>query len=425
MNIIESLEIDGFWGVKKLIIKFNSDLNFIIGHNGSGKTTAINMLAAALRADFQHLYLANFNKITIKLKKIGKNQKPIIEVVKEEDPIMGSINIKYNIKQHSKDKGRSFGVEGPLDSRIYRDHNSLRRMQPMEEGGRLEAMLRDIVETNWLSINRSSIDIQKRSMRDEISESPIDTKLKQISRSFANYFSLLSAKADIETKNFQEQNFLSMLRGDQKTHSIFLEAGEQNEDKENLVGVLNDMGVTKSKSSRTVENFYKSVETAKKKISPGQGINLNDAITLADAQRIRVMIERWRDLNTSRLDIFRPRSDFIEIMNSLFSNKLLSFDERNIPQIRLPHGSEVDINTLSSGEKQLFIILGEALLQEKRRVVFISDEPELSLHVIWQSKLFENIRAINPNCQVITATHSPDIIGPFKSKVIKVEDCFQ
>jgi len=99
--------------VKKLRIRFNSDLNFIIGHNGSGKTTAINILAATLKADFQHLYAANVKKITIKLKTIGKNQKPIIEVVKDEDPVMGSVNIKYVIKLNSADKGRSFGVEGP------------------------------------------------------------------------------------------------------------------------------------------------------------------------------------------------------------------------------------------------------------------------------------------------------------------------
>lgn len=423
MNIIESFEVDGFWGVKKLRIKFNSDLNFIIGHNGSGKTTAINMLAATLKADFQHLYAANFNKITIKLKTIGKNQKPIIEVIKEEDPGMGSVSIKYFIKLNSHDKGRSFGVEGPLDNRIYRDHPSIRRMQPMEEGGRLELILKDIVETNWLSIHRSSVDVQKRSMREEISDSPIDVKLKQISRAFANYFSLLSAKADVETKNFQEQTFLSMLQGEQRSSTIFQEARQQAEDKDNLVGVLLEMGVSRSKSTRTVETFYKSVEAAKKKVS-NRGLDLADALTLADSQRIRAMIGRWRDLNRSRADIFLPRSNFVEIMNELFAGKSISFDERNIPKIRLPHGDEVDIGTLSSGEKQLFIILGEALLQEGREVVFISDEPELSLHVVWQSSLFENIRAINPNCQVITATHSPDIIGPFTSKVIKVEDCF-
>lgn len=423
MNIIESFEVDGFWGVKKLKIKFNSDLNFIIGHNGSGKTTAINMLAATLKADFPYLYAANFSRLVIKLKTIGKNQKPTIEVTKEEDPLMGSINIKYLIKLNTSDKGRSFGVEGPLDSRIYRDHSSIRRMQPLEEGGRLELILKEIVETNWLSIHRSAIDAQKRTLREEVMDSPIDAKLKQISRAFANYFSLLSAKADIETKNFQEQTFLSMLQGEQRSASIFLEAQQQAEDKENLVGALLEMGVSRTKATRTVDSFYRSVETAKKKASD-KGVTLADALTLADSQRIRGMIGRWRELTGSRAAIFQPRSNFVAIMNTLFSGKTVSFDERNVPKIKLPQGDEVDIQTLSSGEKQLFILLGEALLQEKREVVFISDEPELSLHVVWQSSLFENIRAINPNCQVITATHSPDIIGPFKTKVIKIEDCF-
>jgi ABC-type cobalamin/Fe3+-siderophores transport system ATPase subunit len=112
-------------------------------------------------------------------------------------------------------------------------------------------------------------------------------------------------------------------------------------------------------------------------------------------------------------------------MNRLFLQKSIAFDERNIPKIKLPTGEEVEISTLSSGEKQLFIILGEALLQENRNVVFISDEPELSLHVKWQGTLFENIRSINPSCQVITATHSPDIIGPYSKKVIKIEECFR
>ena len=125
MNIIESFDVEGFWGVKRIRIKFNSDLNFIIGLNGSGKTTAINMLAATLKADFQHLYIASFTKILVKLKTVGKNQKPTIEVTKEEDPIMGSVSIKYFVKLHTNDKGRSFGVEGPLDSRIYREHTSV------------------------------------------------------------------------------------------------------------------------------------------------------------------------------------------------------------------------------------------------------------------------------------------------------------
>ncbi len=216
-----------------------------------------------------------------------------------------------------------------------------------------------------------------------------------------------------------------MLQGERRSASIFLEARDQQEDKENLVAVLMEMGVSQGKSTRSVDSFYKAVDAARKKFNADQAIGLADAITLADSQRMKVMISRWRELDESRASIFRPRSNFIDIMNGLFSGKSISFDERNIPKIKLPHGDEVDVGTLSSGEKQLFIILGEALLQEKREVVFISDEPELSLHVKWQGSLFENIRTINPNCQVITATHSPDIVGPFKSKIIEIEDCFQ
>lgn len=111
-------------------------------------------------------------------------------------------------------------------------------------------------------------------------------------------------------------------------------------------------------------------------------------------------------------------------MNSLFSGKELHFDQRNIPTIHLLRGDQARIDSLSSGEKQLFILLGEALLQEGRPVVFISDEPELSLHVAWQSVLFENVRKLNPSCQIICATHSPDIVGHFQDRVIQVEDCF-
>ena len=38
------------------------------------------------------------------------------------------------------------------------------------------------------------------------------------------------------------------------------------------------------------------------------------------------------------------------------------------------------------------------------------DEPEISLHMDWQEKLIKYIRELNPNAQLIIATHSPAII---------------
>ena len=47
---------------------------------------------------------------------------------------------------------------------------------------------------------------------------------------------------------------------------------------------------------------------------------------------------------------------------------------------------------------------------------FVADEPELSLHVTWQEKLLKSITALAGRCQVIVATHSPDIAGGFLTK---------
>jgi predicted ATPase len=75
---------------------------------------------------------------------------------------------------------------------------------------------------------------------------------------------------------------------------------------------------------------------------------------------------------------------------------------------------------LSSGEKQLLILLAEALLREASPVVYVADEPELSLHVEWQEKLITSLVELAQNLQVLVATHSPDIVGPYRSKVIKL-----
>lgn len=66
---------------------------------------------------------------------------------------------------------------------------------------------------------------------------------------------------------------------------------------------------------------------------------------------------------------------------------------------------------LSSGEKQLLIILLTALVQDNQPCIMIMDEPEISLHTDWQELLIRHIRQLNPNIQLIIATHSPAIVA--------------
>lgn len=51
MYILDKVIIDSFWGNKTVTLNFKEDANFLIGVNGSGKTTIINLIAASLNAD--------------------------------------------------------------------------------------------------------------------------------------------------------------------------------------------------------------------------------------------------------------------------------------------------------------------------------------------------------------------------------------
>jgi predicted ATPase len=39
------------------------------------------------------------------------------------------------------------------------------------------------------------------------------------------------------------------------------------------------------------------------------------------------------------------------------------------------------------------------------------DEPELSMHIDWQHELLTSMHTVNPEAQVIAATHSPEIMA--------------
>ncbi len=65
---------------------------------------------------------------------------------------------------------------------------------------------------------------------------------------------------------------------------------------------------------------------------------------------------------------------------------------------------------LSSGEKQMLIILLTVLVEDDQPYVLFMDEPEVSLHIEWQKRLIDLILELNPNVQIILTTHSPAVV---------------
>ncbi|MCK5867089.1 MAG: ATP-binding protein, partial [Mycoplasmataceae bacterium] len=101
---------------------------------------------------------------------------------------------------------------------------------------------------------------------------------------------------------------------------------------------------------------------------------------------------------------------FLAIIDELFleTNKRVNFNKEELEF--LLGDKEINAYQLSSGEKQLLIILLTVLIQDNKPSILLMDEPEISLHIEWQRKLIKYIRELNPNVQLIIATHSPDII---------------
>ena len=110
---------------------------------------------------------------------------------------------------------------------------------------------------------------------------------------------------------------------------------------------------------------------------------------------------------------FEPSKKKIEINRS--TNKLaFTFTNSN---------EEITLEDLSSGEKQLLIILFKVFLKENKPTILLMDEPEISLHIEWQAQLINAIQELNPNCQIILSTHSPSIFADgWGDKLVFMED---
>ncbi|HCC51918.1 MAG TPA: ABC transporter ATP-binding protein [Porphyromonadaceae bacterium] len=134
---------------------------------------------------------------------------------------------------------------------------------------------------------------------------------------------------------------------------------------------------------------------------------------------------RLRATDSSENKLINNKIDALkELINQLFSktNKRIWIKSNEIV-FETSDQEVIQLEQLSSGEKQLLIILFTVFLTEEQPFFLLVDEPEISLHIEWQEKLIDVIRELNPNCQLIIATHSPSIFGDgWGDKIFFMED---
>ena len=111
-------------------------------------------------------------------------------------------------------------------------------------------------------------------------------------------------------------------------------------------------------------------------------------------------------------NIYARKILFENLVNEAFKETGKVID-KNADKLRfiIDDNTTIGADGLSSGEKQLLIILLTTLLEDGEEYILMMDEPEISLHISWQYKLIDWVLQLNPNVQIILTTHSPMIFA--------------
>jgi predicted ATP-binding protein involved in virulence len=111
----------------------------------------------------------------------------------------------------------------------------------------------------------------------------------------------------------------------------------------------------------------------------------------------------------NRLDAFKA------FLDERFASKSLVLSRKDGATFLLESTKQgIRPSQLSSGEQQMFVLAYEILFRTKPGTLVLVDEPEISLHVVWQDTLIDHLQDMGrtSGLQFLLATHSPALLAP-------------
>lgn len=443
---IKSFKGSGIRGYMDFNISFNEGVSFLIGINGSGKTTVLKLISGLITPSLLDLIQIEFREIELVVENQSNNTNTTIGCKKSSSELMLYYNgIKTTLMIHELYKNSNMPHEYLVD-RLRSD------MMRFEE----DIVVKEIKELKtplFLGLNRRNVDVnnninsdyyrnrRRSSSIDNLLESDyVDKALNDIQELFnqatlnntqSQYrlhdrfrkmvfeesFSVSNISANIPSINYKEE--LDKLEKRENTYNDAMEMlGMNNIEKKSeeffnqIKSVLNTLDNTPSFESKNQINldYYNAL--------------LNWIINSEQLNRIDKIIGYANDYSTRIQKLKEPFTRFVDSVNIFFSegNKQIKVEGSGEIKILIPDNKKKSnsIYELSSGEKQLVIILAHVAfykkINQKSAPIFIIDEPELSLHISWQEKFVDALLQANPDTQFILATHAPAIIAKNERK---------
>lgn len=437
--IIKSFQGYNVYGYLDFDIEFNRDINFLIGRNGSGKTTALRLINALLSQDYTTLLKTEYDKISVSIE-VNSETITVESIYQDFDKtkILRVSNSYDEIKLPGKNDfyGKDFinelyvkHSEHDVTKKIaFFDKPVFLGLDRKSEDNALENNSYFKERNVWLTHSfTKGIRTVRKNHSGSLANSLMDTEFL-VQNAYKRLKSIEERKAD----KLRDSLILSIFDYTiLEPEDLAIEINKWNEKqdllerKQELIETLINLGFNKTILVH-VENYFEKLTQLFDTLSSHEvGVNIEWLLNKAQIDRISRILERI-DQNKSDVDnIFKPINEFIKTMNDFYndSNKQITIDPVGQLSIWTPNGVESTIDCLSSGERQLLIIFANAYFRKFNPIgknrVFIIDEPELSLHLDWQEKLSETIARLNDGSQFILATHSPEIVGINKYKSVK------
>ena len=434
---ILSIKIDGLYDLYNYDIEFNPELTFLYGENGCGKTTILNILSSIVTGKFYELYEYQFKVITLSfksLKKDGKSKNIVIEKNKKEPSgifvKMGEESIIINnFKDRfwsdiNDDFENEFFNEYPLAKKIKNTFNYI--YLPLSRYG----INSHYNERNYIIHRRIALG-KGWSLEDTY----LNNSLEYISNTIREECSSINFKEGRANERFRKKILNAYMKISPKFDIISLFDEIKNTDmkevlnsKELYVKTMKDIDSWDASIEKEFENFFEDFNEQYeeyKNLGDEKNLPLNLLWQYSKFIKIKEIAELANEHEKVIKGINEPKEKFLQITNKFFElngkGKHIEIDRYGKVKFNVG-GRPLDLKYMSSGEKQIFIIFASLIfgLKNNKSGIYIIYEPEASLHLKWQREFVSSILEINPNIQLIFATHSPEIVGRYTNYMRKL-----
>ena len=374
--------------------EFNEDLNIFTGANGSGKTTLLKLIWYLISGHVRHiLYEIPFSYLSIKT-----------------DPF--SLVMERN---------------GPEELRLEYDFLSRSSRQSVQEVIKIYPETRTIDQKSVERINK----LEKR-----IVESSNGSVFFPSFRRIEGGFSI-GSRSSAHTEDTAVLNSLSSTT-ERLLTAISQLAVDMSSERHKFIVSVSTMDIIELLPRKYVD-IYQEISNLQsqvlKKISREIQSNPDkdkvgeipkNASTLLDAiQQVDKETEQLRKPFSVLSELTRKilRYDTIRIAEQLILGETTDGAtlETGKDDIAIEKVNDaISSDKLSSGEKQMLSFLCYNAFHNNM-AIFI-DEPELSLHIDWQRRLFSTLLEQGENNQFFVATHSPFIYSKYPDKEFILDD---